>query len=91
MLITITTLMALIASLSFLFYLRNTDSKRRRSHHLPAWEKQRYTKQAWILSLLPGMVLLCIQSYAAFIMWFAAFSLIGWFVALPKPKSKPDA
>lgn len=81
------TLLALVASMMFLLYLRHTDPKRRRVFGLANWGTRRYAKQAWILCLSPGLILLLTQFYAAFIMWFAAFSLVGWLMALPKPKS----
>ncbi len=80
------TLIALLFSAIAMFYLRHTDAKRRRSHRQPAWAKKRYTKTAWLLSLLPGVILLLMQAFAALIMWFAAFSLIGWLIAVSKPK-----
>ena len=86
MTVVMSTLLALVTSLLLLLYLRNTDPKRRRVHHQPAWHKERYQKITWIMSMLPGAVLLFLEIYAAFIMWFAAFSLIGWLVAVPKPK-----
>lgn len=79
------TLLALGVSFLAMLYLRNTDPKRRRSHRLPTLSKKRYQRLGWILSLTPGLVLLLLHVYPAFIMWFAAFSLIGWFIALPKP------
>lgn len=80
------TLIALLFSATAMFYLRHTDAKRRRSHRLAAWPQKRYAKTAWALSLLPGAILLLTKTSAAFIMWFAAFSLIGWLIALSKPK-----
>lgn len=82
----IITLLALFFSAIAMFYLRHTDAKRRRSHRQPAWAKKRYTKTAWALSLLPGFVLLLMQAFAALIMWFAAYSLVGWIIAVSKPK-----
>lgn len=80
------TLLALAVSCIAMLYLRNTDSKRRRSHRMPSWDKPRYTSLAWTISFIPGVVLLTIDATAAFIMWLAAFSLIGWLIALPKPQ-----
>lgn len=82
---TVATLLALTVSLVSLLYLRHVDAKRRRAFHLPVWGTKRYSTQAWVLCLLPGLVLLGMAMYAAFIMWFAAFSLVGWIVALKKP------
>lgn len=86
MTIVISTLLALVISFVSFLYLRNTDPKRRRVHHQPAWQQKRYQKIIWVVSILPGAVLIFLETYAAFIMWFAAFSLIGWLVAIPKPK-----
>lgn len=86
MTVAMATLFALVVSLLSLLYLSKTDPKRRRVHDQPVWHKARYQKVAWLLSMLPGGVLLSLGAYAAFIMWFAAFSLIGWLVAIPKPK-----
>ncbi len=86
--VTVLTAIAMTVSVIALLYLRNTDAKRRRSHHLPAWDKPRYAVLAWLFSCLPGVTLLLLQAYAAFIMWYAAYSLVGWLVALPKPKAR---
>ncbi|HDY85445.1 hypothetical protein LCGC14_0560460 [marine sediment metagenome] len=83
----IATLLALLVSLAALVYLRNTDTKRRRVFKLPLWTKPKFDFIAWSVCLLPSVVLLCLELYGPFIMWFAALSLLGWFVALPKPKS----
>lgn len=79
------TLLAMAVSLVAMLYLRNTDPKRRRSHRLPVLHQKRHQSLGWILSVIPGVVLLLLHVYPAFIMWFAAFSLIGWLIALPKP------
>lgn len=82
----VVTLLALVISAVAMFYLRNTDSKRRRSHRQPTWPNRRYVKFAWAISLLPGVILLLVKAAGAFIMWFAAYSLIGWLIARAKPK-----
>lgn len=82
----ICTVLALGVSLMAMLYLRNSDPKRRRSHRLPSWGGVRYQRLAWIVSLAPGLLLLAWPLYSAFIMWFAAFSLVGWLIALPKPQ-----
>lgn len=86
----INTLMALAVSLIALFYLKQVDPKRRRVYRLPKMTRgeKKYTRIAWLFSLIPGLVLLVMQDYSEFIMWFAAYSLLGWLVALPKPKKK---
>jgi amino acid transporter len=83
----IATLIALVISCVALVYLRNTDTKRRRVFNLPLWTKPQFQLYAWSVCLLPGIILLYLAMYAPFIMWFAALSLLGWFVALPKSKS----
>lgn len=83
----IATLMALTVSLLCLLYLRNTDPKRRRVYRLPVLEKARWPSLGWLMCLLPGAVLLYAENYAALIMWFAALSVVGWCIALPKPKA----
>ncbi|PCJ33166.1 MAG: hypothetical protein COA90_00600 [Gammaproteobacteria bacterium] len=80
------TLLACAVSFTCLVYLRNRDPKRRRVFRLAVWDKKRYPTLAWLLCFIPGVVLLYIEQYSAFIMWLAALSLIGWTVALPKPK-----
>jgi amino acid transporter len=87
MTIELATLIALTISFISLVYLRNTDTKRRRVFNLPLWTKPKFQLVAWSVCLLPGVILLYLALYAPFIMWFAALSLLGWFVALPKPKS----
>lgn len=79
------TLTALIVSLLCLLYLRKSDPKRRRVYRLGVWDKKRYESTAWILCFLPGFTLLFIAEYSAFILWFAALSLLGWAVAIKKP------
>lgn len=80
------TVLALVVSLAAMCYLRNSDPKRRRAHRLPAWQQKRHPSVAWLLSITPGLVLLGLEVYPAFIMWFAAYSLMGWLIALPRPK-----
>lgn len=80
------TLLALVVSLLCLLYLRNSDPKRRRVYRLSVCGKKRYVTLGWILCFLPGVLLLSFELYSSFIMWFVALSLVGWIVALPKPK-----
>ncbi len=80
------TVLALTLSLLAMLYLRNANPKRRRSHRLAVLNKKHYQSLGWILSIVPGLVLLLLNVYAAFIMWFAAYSLMGWLIALPRPK-----
>jgi hypothetical protein len=87
MTIEIATLLALVISFASLLYLRNTDAKRRRVFNLPVWTHPKFQILAWGVCVLPGIILLYLALYSPFIMWFAALSLLGWFVALPKPKS----
>jgi hypothetical protein len=82
------TLMALFVSALCLSYLCHSDTKRRRVYGLPEWGTTRYLKQAWLISVLPGLVLLFMGSYAALIMWLAAYSLLGWCIALIKPRMR---
>ncbi|OUR74601.1 hypothetical protein A9Q78_00250 [Methylophaga sp. 41_12_T18] len=82
------TLFALVTSLICLLYLRNTDPKRRRVFRLTKWDSKRYSGLAWLLCFVPGVALLVTAQYPAFIMWFAALSVVGWLVALPKPNTK---
>lgn len=86
MTIEIATLIALLISFSALVYLRNSDTKRRRVFNLPLWTKPKRHLLAWSVCLLPSIVLLYLGLFAPFIMWFATLSLLGWIVALPKPK-----
>lgn len=80
------TLAALCLSLLCLIYLRNTDPKRRRVYRLNALTGSRLSALGWLLCLIPGVVLFYLEFYGPFIMWFAALSVIGWLVSLPKPK-----
>ena len=79
------TLIALSLSLLCLLYLRKSDPKLRRVYRLTQWGKKRYANTAWFLCFLPGVVLLSVTQYSAFIMWFAALSLVGWALAIMKP------
>ncbi|PHS32334.1 MAG: hypothetical protein COA95_03345 [Methylophaga sp.] len=84
------TLLALAVSFICLFYLRESDPKRRRAFHLAKWAKKRYVTTAWLLCLSPGALLLFMEYYSPFIMWSAALSLVGWALALPKPKNRSN-
>ncbi len=81
----ILTFLSLLVSFAALLYLRNSDPKLRRVYGLSSWGTKRYVKQALFICLAPGIFLLLIACYSAFIMWFAAFSLVGWIVAWKKP------
>jgi len=85
--IEIATLMALATSFVALVYLRNSDTKRRRVFKLPLWTQPKFNVLAWSVCLLPSVILIYFEMYAPFIMWFATLSLLGWVIALPKPKS----
>lgn len=82
--------LSLVVSLLALLFLRQTDPKRRRIYHLPKWDKKRFSKLAWLVSLTPGPILLIVEAYAPFIMWFAAYSFLGWVIALPKPAAESN-
>lgn len=83
----LTTLIALAVSLVAFVYLRLTDPRIRQVYRLPASSTKRYTGLAWLISLLPGVILLLTGQNTPFVMWFAAVPLIGWLVALPKPEA----
>lgn len=79
------TLLALAATMAVFAWIRHTDPKNRHAHKAPPYQGKRNTTLWWLLSMVPGGVLLLLQQNAAFVMWFAAFPLLGWLVALPKP------
>lgn len=81
----ILTLLALSVSGLSLVYLRASDPKLRRVYGLPGWGTKRYVNSALFVCFLPGLALLVLPNFSAFIMWFAALSLVGWGVALKKP------
>lgn len=87
MMIEIATLMGLAVSSVTLLYLRNTNTKRRRIYNLPKLTRPDFQAVAWLVCLLPGLILLSLALYSSFIMWFMALSLVGWGVAVPQPKN----
>lgn len=87
MYIELITLIALLVSLLSLIYLCKTDPKRRRTYKRKLIVKNRYQSLAWLICLLPGIILILLELYPAFVMWAAALTLIGWLVAIKKPSS----
>jgi hypothetical protein len=81
----ILTLLALTISGLSLVYLRASDPKLRRVYGLLRWGTKRYVNAALFVCFLPGLVLILLANFSAFIMWFAALSLVGWGIALKKP------
>lgn len=82
----IITLSSIILSSVFLNVLVIHDPKRRRAHQLPALpNNQNHQRLWWSFILLPGLLLIIVQWYAAFILWLAGISIIGWVIALLPP------
>lgn len=82
------TFFAILLSSVCLLYLRNTDPKRHSAHRLPAPTHRRHTLLAWLLCLSPSLFLLMFEYYAPLILWFSALTILGWLIALPKPKKR---
>jgi hypothetical protein len=81
----ILTLLALSISGLSLVYLRASDPKLRRVYGLAGWGTKRHVNAALVVCFLPGLALILLANFSAFIMWFVALSLVGWGVAVKKP------
>ncbi len=81
------TLISLAVSSVFLYRLRQLDPKRRRIHKLAKMtqDKER-TRLLWLLVFSPALPLLIGKLFSALIMWFAGLFLLGWMMAVIKPK-----
>ena len=80
------TLGALAVSLAALSWLATTDAKRRRVFSLEPVERDLW--QVWcalILVSVPGVLLLVAGNGAAFTVWIAAVTVLGWVLAAVTP------
>lgn len=74
----------LVSAVAFT-YLSATDPKRRRTFRLPAWERQRWSRLAWVLAFAPGFLLLVVGTGAGFVVWLGGVMVVGWGVAAIDP------
>ena len=81
MLTLIWTLAALAVSLGALIFVRAHDPKRRRVLGLAAGTAPSYSGLGWAVAFFPGVALLAIGNPAAFILWIAALTVLGWLMA----------
>lgn len=87
---TMLTLLALSISAAALTFLSHTDAKRRRTYKLPAYEAPQKRKWAWCMVFSPLPILMIHGHWPAFIMWLAGISLVGWGLAVRKPRFSND-
>lgn len=80
-------LLALAISVAGLVYLTATDPKRRRSFRLSA--RPRFAIVGWIVAIAPGAALLVAGETAAFLIWIAAATIVGWLLAARPPAANP--
>lgn len=46
------------------------------------------TLGGWLLVLIPGVALLFLGQWSAFLSWFGGLTVIGWLVAVKKPTAE---
>lgn len=80
------TLISLVFSSVFLYWLVQTNSKRRRTHGLSAINQTKKLKTLlWCLVWQPCLFLLFFHYFSGLIMWFTGLLIIGWLMAVIKP------
>jgi hypothetical protein len=77
-------------SLAALGWVAATDPKRRRAFGLPPHPGPRRTGTAWLLALLPGVVVPLWGGGAGFVIWLGAVTVAGWGLAA-LPPDRPAA
>lgn len=77
--------LCVLVSATAFAYLAATDSKRRRAFRLEAWQGRRWSRTAWLLALVPGVLLLAFGTAAAFVVWLGTVTVLGWRVAALEP------
>lgn len=76
---------ALAVTLVALGWLTVTDPKRRRAFRRPTFTGRRRVAVAWMVVLLPGVLLLATGEAAGFLIWMGAASVAGWAMAAIPP------
>lgn len=79
------TLLAIAVSAVGVAHLTAVDPKRRRAFRLDAPSKPGRTGLAWAALYIPGLVLLVMDQWAAFLMWLGGAPLVGWGIAATPP------
>ena len=83
------TLGSIVVSYAALLVVRSVDPKRRRVTGQDAVDyRLRYTC-GWLFAVLPLGPLVLLGNVAAVFCWFAAMTVIGWSVALQRPRAWP--
>lgn len=81
-------LIATAVSVASVFLLRATDEKRRRVFF---GDRETFAPavraMGWGGIVLPGLVLLGMQHYSAFLSWFGLITVAGWLIAARAPQS----
>ncbi len=80
-------LVALGVSLGGLWALLKTDRKRRRVFFRKAESEMSVAKisAGWLVTLMPGLVLLVAAQYSAFLSWIGCLTVVGWRLAARAP------
>ncbi|MEM7400027.1 MAG: hypothetical protein AAF354_14005 [Pseudomonadota bacterium] len=68
-------------------YLTAHDAKRRRAFRLSEGPAPRRKALTWTALYLPGVALLILDQWAAFLMWLGGAPLIGWAIAVTPPET----
>lgn len=79
------TVIAIALSLIALGYLSAKDPKRRRVYRRLPVPDQTVVKLAWIVVLLPGVLLLSFGQTAPFVIWFGGTSFLGCVMSYRRP------
>lgn len=79
-------LAATAVSLGGLWLLMKKDRKRQRVFFKTIETKANVvTPAAWIVTLVPGVVLLAGAQYSAFLSWIGGLTVVGWLIAARPP------
>lgn len=78
------TLAAVGVSLAAIGYLAVTDPKRRRTHRQPA-VAARHSGAAWVLVVLPGVLVPFASGGGGFVVWLGTTATLGWLLVAVDP------
>lgn len=89
MMSTLYCVIAISATMLALVYLTLMDPKRIRVFKLKAVDAYPYKPRlAWVITFLPGIVLLFLGQASAFLAWLGAVPVVGWLLVLFMPKGE---
>ena len=78
-------------SLAIIWILRASDPKLARAAKVSRLDLSSPIRTALAVSVfLPGAVLLAIPQVGVFFSWFGTITVVGWLIALKRPKAQPD-